>query len=50
MNDYDIVLIGGGIVCVSTAWKLKQYYPDAAILLMEKESSLSQHQTGHNSG
>jgi len=50
LNDYDIVLIGGGIVGVATAWKLKQSYPDAAILLMEKESSLSQHQTGHNSG
>jgi (S)-2-hydroxyglutarate dehydrogenase len=50
LKDYDIVLIGGGIVGVSTAWKLKQSYPDAAILLMEKESTLSQHQTGHNSG
>ena len=50
MDKYDIVLIGGGIVGVSTAWKLKQYYPDASILLIEKESSLSKHQTGHNSG
>jgi len=50
LNEYDIVLIGGGIVGVSTAWKLKQYYPDASILLIEKESSLSKHQTGHNSG
>ena len=50
MNGYDIVLIGGGIVGVSTAWRLKQFYPDASILLMEKESSLSFHQTGHNSG
>ena len=50
LNEYDIVLIGGGIVGVSTAWKLKQYYPDATILLIEKESSLSKHQTGHNSG
>lgn len=50
MNEYDIVLIGGGIVGVSTALRMKQYYPDAAILLIEKESSLSKHQTGHNSG
>ena len=50
MDEYDIVLIGGGIVGVSTAWKLKQYYPDASILLIEKESSLTKHQTGHNSG
>ena len=50
MNGYDIAVIGGGIVGVTTAWKLKQYYSDASILLMEKESSLSYHQTGHNSG
>ena len=50
MKTYDIVLIGGGIVGVSTAWKLKQRYPDAAVLLVEKESALARHQTGHNSG
>jgi len=50
LSGYDIVLIGGGIVGVSTAWKLKQCYPNATILLIEKESSLAKHQTGHNSG
>ena len=50
MDEYDIVLIGGGIVGVATAWKLTQCYPDASILLIEKESFLSRHQTGHNSG
>ena len=50
MKKYDLVLIGGGIVGVSTAWQMKQRYPDAAILLIEKESSLARHQTGHNSG
>lgn len=50
MKTVDIALIGGGIVGVSTAWQLKQRYPDAAILLLEKESSLAFHQTGHNSG
>ena len=50
MNGYDIAVIGGGIVGAATAWKLKQNYPDATIVLMEKESSLSRHQTGHNSG
>ncbi len=47
---YDIVLIGGGIVGVSTAWQLKQRYPDASMLLVEKEKILAGHQTGHNSG
>lgn len=50
MGVYDIVMIGGGIVGVSTAWMLKKCYPDATILLIEKESSLAKHQTGHNSG
>ena len=50
MKTYDFVLIGGGIVGVSTAWQMKQRYPDAAILLVEKESGLARHQTGHNSG
>jgi len=50
LDEYDIVLIGGGIVGVATAWKLTQCYPDASILLIEKESFLSRHQTGHNSG
>lgn len=50
MKTYDLVLIGGGIVGVSTAWQLQQRYPDAAILLVEKETALAQHQTGRNSG
>ena len=50
MTDYDIILIGGGIVGVATAWQLKKQYPNAAILLLEKEQSPAQHQTGHNSG
>ncbi len=35
---------------VSTALQLKRHNPDAGILLIEKEASLAQHQTGHNSG
>ena len=50
MTDFDIILIGGGIVGVATAWQLKKQYPNAAILLLEKEQSPAQHQTGHNSG
>jgi (S)-2-hydroxyglutarate dehydrogenase len=50
LNTYDLVVIGGGIVGVSTALQLKRHNPDAGILLIEKEASLAQHQTGHNSG
>jgi (S)-2-hydroxyglutarate dehydrogenase len=50
MKTYDFVIIGGGIVGVSTAWQLQQRYPDATVLLIEKERELARHQTGHNSG
>ncbi|MCV6610460.1 MAG: L-2-hydroxyglutarate oxidase [Amphritea sp.] len=47
---YDYIIIGGGIVGMSTGWQLKQRFPEASILLLEKESVYSKHQTGHNSG
>ncbi len=50
MHHFDFAIIGGGIVGVSTAWQLQQRYPDAAVLLLEKETVLARHQTGHNSG
>lgn len=46
----DFVLIGGGIVGVSTAWQLQRRYPDARVMLIEKENHLARHQTGRNSG
>ena len=50
MRTYDLAIIGGGIVGVSSAWQLKRRCPDAAVVLIEKEADLAQHQTGHNSG
>ncbi|WP_432452297.1 MULTISPECIES: L-2-hydroxyglutarate oxidase [unclassified Agarivorans] len=47
---YNYIIIGGGIVGLSTAWQLQQHHPQAKILLIEKETQLAQHQTGHNSG
>lgn len=49
-TTYDYLLIGGGIVGVSTALQLKQRFPAARILLLEKETEVARHQTGHNSG
>ena len=45
---YDYIIVGGGIVGVSTAWQLQQRHPDKSILLVEKESGFAKHQTGHN--
>ena len=47
---YDIVIIGGGIVGLATALKLKECGPDLKIALVEKENSIARHQTGNNSG
>lgn len=47
---YDFIIVGGGILGMSTAMQLKQAYPDRRMLLLEKESAPAQHQTGHNSG
>jgi L-2-hydroxyglutarate oxidase len=48
--NYDFIIIGAGIVGLSTAWQLQQASGDARILLLEKEDSPARHQTGHNSG
>jgi len=42
--------VGGGIVGLATAYRLSERYPGARITLLEKESAVGQHQTGHNSG
>lgn len=47
---YDFIIIGGGILGMSTAMQLKQAYPDRRMLLVEKEDGAARHQTGHNSG
>ena len=47
---YDLVIIGGGIVGMATALRLKEKKPDLKVAVLEKEKSLAQHQTGHNSG
>ncbi|MCV9918100.1 L-2-hydroxyglutarate oxidase [Pseudomonas sp. BT-42-2] len=47
---YDYLIIGGGIVGLATAMALLEQRPGASLLILEKESSLGRHQTGHNSG
>ncbi len=47
---FDIAIIGGGIVGAATFYRLQQHHPDLKMLLLEKESQLAAHQTGHNSG
>lgn len=47
---HDFTIVGAGIVGLSTAYKLAQAYPDANILVLEKEDEIASHQTGNNSG
>lgn len=49
-NNFDVVLIGGGILGLAVALRIMQARPNARLLLIEKESSLARHQTGRNSG
>ena len=48
--DFEIVVIGGGIVGLASAYKISLGYPDIRIAVLEKEKRIASHQTGHNSG
>lgn len=48
--QYDIIIIGGGIVGLACALQLKQKKPDFKIAVLEKEGQVARHQTGNNSG
>ncbi len=47
---YNFIVVGGGIVGLATALRILEAKPGAKLLLLEKESTLGRHQTGHNSG
>jgi len=47
---FDLVIIGGGIVGLATALEATRRFRDRRIAVLEKESAIACHQTGHNSG
>lgn len=47
---YDVIIVGGGIVGLATAYQILQDKPDTKLLIVEKEAREAMHQTGHNSG
>lgn len=49
-SQYDLTIIGGGILGLATALKILEAYPRTKLLLLEKEPQLARHQTGNNSG
>ncbi|MEM6359242.1 MAG: L-2-hydroxyglutarate oxidase [Bacteroidota bacterium] len=48
--QYDVVVIGAGIVGLATALKIKEKNKSLHILVLDKEQEVAAHQTGHNSG
>ena len=46
----DFIIIGAGILGLSTALKLLDAYPKAKISILEKEGAVGEHASGRNSG
>ena len=46
----DILIVGGGIVGLATGYQLLRKNSSLKLVVLEKESEVSKHQTGHNSG
>ena len=45
----DVCIVGGGIVGLSTAYRLTEKHPEKSVVILEKEDRVAVHQTGHNS-
>ena len=49
-NKFDLIVVGGGLVGLSSAYKIQMSNPKMRILIIEKEKDLAFHQSGRNSG
>jgi L-2-hydroxyglutarate oxidase LhgO len=50
VRSYDVVVIGAGILGLAVSRELLSRYPRLRLAVLDKEPSVGQHQTGHNSG
>ncbi len=48
--EFDVAIVGAGIVGLATATQIRRARPDLAIIVLEKETAPAKHQTGRNSG
>jgi len=46
----DLLVVGGGIVGLASAWRYGQRFPGRRVRLVEKEPDIAAHQSGRNSG
>src|SRR3972149_5930448 len=50
MQRSDLIIIGGGIVGLATAYRFLERFPGKTVTVLEKEAEVARHQTGRNSG
>lgn len=50
MPTTDLIIVGGGIVGLATAYRFQQRFPGRSCRVVEKEAEIAAHQTGRNSG
>jgi L-2-hydroxyglutarate oxidase len=46
----DLIVVGGGIVGLATAYQFAQLFPGRKVVVLEKEPHVAEHQSGRNSG
>src|SRR4051795_4777512 len=46
----DVAIVGAGILGLATARELLERNPRSSVAVLEKESDVAMHQTGHSSG
>ncbi|MCE2453833.1 MAG: FAD-dependent oxidoreductase, partial [Nitrospinae bacterium] len=49
-TTWDVIVIGGGILGLSTAMEITRRRPGKRVLVLEKEPDVGRHQSLHNSG
>jgi L-2-hydroxyglutarate oxidase len=49
-SESDLIIIGGGIVGLATAYRFLERFPGKTVTVLEKEADIAKHQTGRNSG
>jgi L-2-hydroxyglutarate oxidase len=50
VDQYDIVMVGAGILGLATARELHSRHPGLRLAVLDKEPAPGRHQSGHNSG